>query len=61
MLLLYRQGDTYELVYDDAVIAAKILGLPVAANKISFHHADLEKNLHKLLRSGQRVAVAEQV
>ena len=69
-LLLFRMGDFYELFYDDAVIAAKILGLTLtsrdkgSANPISmagFPYHSLDNYLQKLIRNGHRAAICDQV
>ena len=69
-LLLYRMGDFYELFFDDAVKASATLG--IALTKRGMHkgadiamcgvpvHA-LDHYLHKLIRHGHRVALAEQM
>lgn len=68
-LLLYRMGDFYELFYDDAVIAARVLGLTLtsrnsqdenAAPLAGFPYHALEKYLPKLINAGHKVAVCEQ-
>jgi len=70
-ILLYRMGDFYEMFFDDAVTAAKILGITLTSrsskndrNKIPMcgvpHHA-VSSYLAKLVKSGHRVAVCEQV
>jgi len=70
-ILLYRMGDFYEMFFDDAVIAAKILGITLTSrssknetNKIPMcgvpHHA-ISSYLAKLVKAGHRVAVCEQV
>lgn len=69
-LLLFRMGDFYELFFDDAAIAAKALGLTLTSrdkntdNPIpmaGFPYHALENYLHKLIRSGHRAAICEQV
>jgi len=70
-ILFYRMGDFYEMFFDDAVTAAKILGITLTsrsskndANKIPMcgvpHHA-VSSYLAKLVKAGHRVAVCEQV
>jgi DNA mismatch repair protein MutS len=70
-ILLYRMGDFYEMFFDDAVVAAKILGITLTSrssknesNKIPMcgvpHHA-VSSYLAKLVKAGHRVAVCEQV
>src|SRR5438132_9825707 len=66
MLLLFRMGDFYETFDDDAVSAAKLLGLTLTSRDkqvamAGFPHHQLEQYLQKLLRAGQRVAVCDQV
>ncbi len=69
-LLFYRMGDFYELFYDDAVKAAKLLditlttrgqsaGMPIRMAGVP-HHA-CEGYLAKLVKLGESVAIAEQV
>lgn len=69
-LLFYRMGDFFELFFDDAKIAADILdialtsrgehdGLPVAMCGVPVHAA--EGYLARLIKAGQRVAIAEQI
>ncbi|MBD3672415.1 MAG: DNA mismatch repair protein MutS [Planctomycetaceae bacterium] len=69
-ILLFRMGDFYELFYDDAKDAAKILGLTLTSrdknsdNPIpmaGFPYHSLENYLQKLIRAGRRAAVCEQV
>ena len=69
-LLFYRMGDFYELFFDDAVKAARLLD--IALTKRGKHagedipmcgvpvHAS-DNYLEKLIRCGERVAVAEQL
>ena len=69
-LLLYRVGDFYECYSDDALTAVRVLGLvqtkksngdkgPVAM--AGFPHHALENYLTKLVRSGFKVAVCDQL
>ncbi|RZV30032.1 MAG: DNA mismatch repair protein MutS, partial [Sphingomonadaceae bacterium] len=69
-LLFYRMGDFFELFFDDARIAANILdialtargkdgGEPVPMCGVPVHSA--EGYLARLIKAGQRVAIAEQV
>jgi DNA mismatch repair protein MutS len=69
-LLFYRMGDFFELFFEDAKIAADILdialtsrgehgGQPVAMCGVPVHSA--EGYLARLIKAGQRVAIAEQV
>jgi DNA mismatch repair protein MutS len=69
-LVLYRMGDFYELFYDDARKANRLLditltsrgasgGEPVVMAGVPAH--SLESYLAKLIRLGESVAVAEQV
>ena len=69
-LLFYRMGDFFELFFDDAKVASNILdialtsrgehdGAPVAMCGVPVHAA--EGYLARLIKAGQRVAIAEQV
>lgn len=69
-LLFYRMGDFYELFYDDAVRASKLLdisltnrgqsaGQPVPMAGVPHHSA--EGYLAKLVKLGESVAICEQV
>ena len=69
-ILLFRMGDFYETFEEDAKIASKILGITLtkrsngAASDVplaGFPYHALEQYLHKLLKSGHRVAICEQV
>ena len=68
-LLLFRVGDFYELFGEDAIIAAQILDIVQTyrnngGSKIElagFPYHSLDTYLPKLSRSGQRVAVCEQL
>src|SRR5690349_13296270 len=66
MLLLFRMGDFYELFGEDAETAGRVLGLTITSRDktipmAGFPHHQLESYLQKLLRSGFRVAVCDQV
>lgn len=70
MLLLYRMGDFYELFYDDAKRAAKLLDITLTARGKSGGNAipmagvpyhSIEGYLAKLVRKGESVAICEQV
>jgi DNA mismatch repair protein MutS len=64
-LLFYRLGDFYEMFYEDAKIAAPLLGLALTSRQkvpmcgVPYHAVD--SYLKKLLRHGYKVAVCEQV
>ena len=69
-ILLFRLGDFYEMFYDDAKIASEILGIaltsrdrskknPVPLCGVPFH--SVEPYISKLLQSGRKVAICEQV
>jgi DNA mismatch repair protein MutS len=68
-LLFFRMGDFYELFFEDAKIASAVLGLALTSrdkteNPIpmaGFPHHQLDNYLAKLIRSGYRVAICEQV
>ena len=69
-LLLFRMGDFYELFYEDAILAAKLLGVALTKRGktgedeipmcgVPFHA--LENYLNKLLEEGFKVAICEQM
>lgn len=69
-LLFYRMGDFYELFFEDAHKASKILditlthrgqseGQPIAMAGVPYHAA--EQYLARLLEAGESVAICEQV
>jgi DNA mismatch repair protein MutS len=68
-LLLFRMGDFYELFFEDAKVAAKVLGLTLTSrdkgeNPIpmaGFPYHQLDGYMAKMIASGHRVAVCEQV
>lgn len=66
MILLFRAGDFYELFYEDAEIASRVLSIALTsrdkqAPMAGFPHHALEVHLRKLLRAGHRVAICDQV
>jgi DNA mismatch repair protein MutS len=66
MLLLFHMGEFYELFYDDAEVAARVLGLTLTSRDkttpmAGFPLHQLDTHLRKLLQSGHRVAVCDQV
>jgi DNA mismatch repair protein MutS len=69
-MLLFRLGDFYELFYDDAVQASRILqitltarnkekGEPVPMCGVPYHAA--ENYIARLIRAGHKVAICEQM
>jgi DNA mismatch repair protein MutS len=69
-LLLFRLGDFYELFYDDAVVASRLLQITLTArNKekgqavpmcgVPYHAA--ENYIARLIRAGHKVAICEQM
>lgn len=70
MLVFYRMGDFYELFFDDAEKAARLLGItltkrgtsngePIKMAGVPYHAA--EQYLAKLTKLGESVAICEQV
>ncbi|MBI5254471.1 DNA mismatch repair protein MutS [Candidatus Falkowbacteria bacterium] len=69
-LLLFRMGDFYEMLGDDAKIAAPILNIALTARyreteketpMCGFPHHAAEQYIAKLTQAGKRVAVCDQV
>lgn len=69
-ILLFRLGDFYEMFFEDAKTASRILGIaltsrnksrdnPVPLCGVPFHSA--EPYISKLLKSGNKVAICEQI
>ena len=69
-MLFYRMGDFYELFFEDAIAASQALG--IALTKRGKHHGEdipmagvpvhaADQYLQRLIRSGFRVAVCEQM
>src|SRR3984885_2826064 len=69
-LLLFRLGDFYELFYDDAVVASRLLQITLTARNtekgqlvlmcaVPYHAA--ENYIARLIRAGHKVAICEQM
>jgi DNA mismatch repair protein MutS len=69
-ILFYRVGDFYEMFYDDAKTASKVLELTLTGKNVGqeerapmcgvpFHAAD--SYIHKLVEHGYKVAICEQM
>ncbi|MDP9107447.1 MAG: DNA mismatch repair protein MutS, partial [Pseudomonadota bacterium] len=70
MLLFYRMGDFYELFFDDAVKASRLLGItltqrgnangaPIKMAGVPFHAVD--QYLARLVKLGESIALCEQI
>ena len=70
LLLFYRMGDFYELFYDDAEKAARLMditltargqsaGKPIPMAGVPYHA--VEQYLAKLVKAGESVAICEQI
>ncbi|MDP1718147.1 MAG: DNA mismatch repair protein MutS, partial [Burkholderiales bacterium] len=70
MLVFYRMGDFYELFFDDAEKAARLLditlttrgasaGVPIKMAGVPYHAA--EQYLARLVKLGESVAICEQI
>jgi DNA mismatch repair protein MutS len=69
-ILLFRMGDFYELFYEDAVVASKVIGLTLTSRDkgsvnpvpmAGFPYHQLDGYLQKLVRAGYRAAICEQM
>jgi DNA mismatch repair protein MutS len=68
-LLLFRMGDFYEMFFEDAKIAAQVLGLALTSREkgpdgmpmAGFPHHQLDSYIAKLIAAGYRAAVCEQM
>ncbi|HPQ47041.1 MAG TPA: DNA mismatch repair protein MutS, partial [Clostridia bacterium] len=69
-ILFYRLGDFYEMFFDDALEASKVLGITLTGRNcgleerapmcgVPFHSAD--SYIAKLIEKGYKVAICEQV
>src|SRR6516164_5496841 len=65
-MVLFRNGDFYELFEDDAEVGARLLGITLTRRDKDIpmagvpHHA-LDRYLRRLLQAGHRVAICEQM
>ncbi len=65
-VLFFRMGDFYEMFYDDAELAHKVLGVTLTQRTKGIpmagvpYHA-VENYLHRMIQAGYRVAVCDQV
>ena len=70
MLLLYRMGDFYELFYEDAEKAARLLditltqrgasnGTPIKMAGVPYHA--MEQYLARLIKLGESAAICDQI
>lgn len=70
-ILFFRLGDFYEMFYEDAKVASKVLGIALTSRNKSdkknsvplcgVPHHSAEPYLTKLLKSGHKVAICEQI
>lgn len=70
-ILFYRMGDFYEMFFEDAITASKILGItltsrnkktdPVQVPMCGVPYHAVQSYLAKLIRAGRRVAICEQI
>lgn len=69
-ILLFRVGDFYETFGQDAIIASQVLGITLTKRNngaaasldlAGFPHHALDTYLHKLVKSGHRVAICDQL
>ncbi len=69
-ILLFRMGDFYEMMFDDAIKASEILGITLTtrgrgtaaeAPMCGVPHHAVDGYIAKLIKNGQRVAVCDQV
>jgi len=69
-ILMFRMGDFYEMMFDDAVKAAELLGITLTtrgrgtaaeAPMCGVPHHAADGYIAKLIKAGQRVAICDQV
>ena len=69
-ILFFRLGDFYEMFYEDAKVAARLLDLVLTARgkgssakvpMCGFPHHAADNYIAKLIKSGEKVAICEQV
>lgn len=65
-VLFFRMGDFYEMFYEDAVLANKVMGITLTQRSegvpmagVPYH--SVEGYLRKMIQAGHRVAICEQV
>jgi hypothetical protein len=63
-LLLFRLGDFFELFFDDAVVASRLLGLTLTKRQehpmAGLPHHAVDAYVGKLLAAGKKVAICDQ-
>ncbi|MEW6624716.1 MAG: DNA mismatch repair protein MutS [Bacillota bacterium] len=69
-ILFYRLGDFYEMFFEDALIASKVLGIVLTSRQYGYaskapmcgipYHS-IDTYLPKLLKKGHKVAICEQI
>lgn len=69
-ILFYRMGDFYEMFYEDAIVASKILGIALTSRDkkkegavplCGIPHHSAKMYLGRLIKQGKKVAVCEQM
>lgn len=68
-IILFRVGDFYEAIQEDAVESADILSLTLVTQTrgdqpiqlVGFPHHALDTYLPRLVRAGKRIAIVEEV
>lgn len=69
-ILFFRMGDFFEMFFDDAVTASRILGLTLTSRDrntetpvpmAGFPHHQVERYMSQLIRAGHRVVICDQV
>ncbi|MDW8086729.1 MAG: DNA mismatch repair protein MutS [Candidatus Calescibacterium sp.] len=65
-ILLFRMGDFYEMFFDDAVVASKILDIVLTTKDgttpmAGFPHHAAESYISRLVKEGLKVAICEQL
>ncbi|MGR3310301.1 MAG: DNA mismatch repair protein MutS [Candidatus Brocadiales bacterium] len=68
-LLFFRVGDFYELFYDDAKTASKVLGIALTARSkgdnavpmAGMPHHSVNTYIHRLIKAGYKVAICDQI
>ncbi len=69
-ILFYRLGDFYEMFFEDAIVASKVLDIALTGRDcggkerapmcgVPFHSAD--SYINKLISNGHKVAICEQI